>query len=206
MQQFHLQEEETVRYEKMSQEEADDVVRLWAEHERQRAAGITVGSVAEGLEIPAAEAHRLLQIVRQQRSETQTTGAVVEPRRRATYPIEKPLMAAFAAGVFLSIVANTGLLMLACIVGMIATLAVHRRWAGLAATVAALFALGMLFSFRMMASQPEPPATVAVESPAPVPTPDPPREAPTPSPSNLSGPAPTMGGGAASSTPAAGTR
>ena len=67
MQQFHLQDEEVLKTERVTDLEAREIVHLWAENQKQAAthSGPTVHDIAEGLEIPPEEALRLLDQVRQ---------------------------------------------------------------------------------------------------------------------------------------------
>ena len=67
MQHLQFQYEETLKAERVTEAEAQQIVHLWAENQKQAAtnAGPTVHDIAEGLEIPPEEAHRLLQQVRQ---------------------------------------------------------------------------------------------------------------------------------------------
>ena len=61
------QDEEPLRAERMTEEEAQKIVHLWAENQREsQSGGPTVKDIAEGLEIPTQEARRLLQQVREQ--------------------------------------------------------------------------------------------------------------------------------------------
>jgi transcription initiation factor TFIIIB Brf1 subunit/transcription initiation factor TFIIB len=67
MQQIQLQTEEILKTERVTETEAQQIVQLWAENQKQAAtqSGPTVHDIAEGLEIPPEEAHRLLQQVRE---------------------------------------------------------------------------------------------------------------------------------------------
>lgn len=85
MQQLHLQEEEALKSQRVTEAEAQQIVHLWAEGQKQAAthAGPTVHDIAEGLEIPPEEAMRLLQQVRQ-KQEVQVQTHV---RRKSHMPL-----------------------------------------------------------------------------------------------------------------------
>jgi hypothetical protein len=81
--QFHIQEDEIVRSQHMTDEEAQEVIRLWAEREREReklASTPTVHAVAEGLDVPPEEVLQLLQEVRARHSAAQA--------RRTSLPLQ----------------------------------------------------------------------------------------------------------------------
>jgi hypothetical protein len=66
----HIQDEEALKHERVTEEEAQQIVHLWAENQREsQSGGPTVKDIAEGLEIPTHEARRLLQQVRDQRKQ-----------------------------------------------------------------------------------------------------------------------------------------
>ncbi len=71
-----LQEEEVLKHERVTEEEAQKIVHLWAENQREsQSGGPTVKDIAEGLEIPTHEARRLLKQVREHESrQTQNLG------------------------------------------------------------------------------------------------------------------------------------
>jgi hypothetical protein len=81
LQQFHFQDEEALKAERVTDVEARELVHLWAENQKQAAtaSGPTVHDIAEGLEIPPEEALRLLQQVRQKQV------SQVETRVRTTH-------------------------------------------------------------------------------------------------------------------------
>ena len=67
MNRFHFQDEEALEAQRMTNEEAEAIVRLWAERERLSSLP-TVQDVADGLQIPAQEAAALLLEVRATRA------------------------------------------------------------------------------------------------------------------------------------------
>lgn len=72
MQQHRFVDEETMRREHMTDDEARAVVELWAEKERDRerlASMPSVADMAEGLQVPVEEASALLAQVRQRRAQ-----------------------------------------------------------------------------------------------------------------------------------------
>ena len=85
MQQLHLQEEEALKSQRVTEAEAQQIVHLWAETQKQAAthSGPTVHDIAEGLEIPPEEALRLLKQVR----ETQEVQAQTRVRTRKHAPM-----------------------------------------------------------------------------------------------------------------------
>src|SRR5579862_7894894 len=95
MNRFHFQDEEAPAAQRMTNEEAEAIVRLWAERERLSSLP-TVQDVADGLQIPVQEAADLLREVRANRAR-QTRVAVQQavPSHRKLNP---RVVAAAAAG------------------------------------------------------------------------------------------------------------
>src|SRR5579863_9919577 len=91
MNQYHTQEEEPPHSQRITNEEAQALVQLWAErqHERDRQAALpTVQDIADVLQIPAQEAALLLQEIRTRRAATQQqVKAPPVNRQRATRPV-----------------------------------------------------------------------------------------------------------------------
>jgi DNA-directed RNA polymerase specialized sigma subunit len=96
MQQFHFQNEEVLKTERVTDLEARQIVHLWAENQKQAAtsAGPTVHDIAEGLEIPPEEALRLLDQVRQKQvvhveQKVQTRRRSVQPSPPTSIPVQE---------------------------------------------------------------------------------------------------------------------
>lgn len=82
MQNLQLQSEETLRSEHVTSQEAELVVKLWAERQREEASGSpTIRDLAEGLEIPPEQARRLLAEVRSREASSQQQ-QLIQPTRR----------------------------------------------------------------------------------------------------------------------------
>ena len=96
MQQLHLQDEESLKSQRVTDAEAQQIVHLWAEAQKQAAttSGPTVHDIAEGLEIPTEEALRLLAQVRQK--QVSQTESRVHTRSRAPFMLAVAVMAAIA--------------------------------------------------------------------------------------------------------------
>src|SRR5258708_29022417 len=96
VQQFHLQDEEVLKTERVTDLEAREIVHLWAENQKQAAtsAGTTVHDIAEGLEIPPAEALRLLDQFRQK--QVVQVEQRVQTRGRSTLFVAAIIMAIIA--------------------------------------------------------------------------------------------------------------
>lgn len=80
---MQLQNEESLKAQHISDEEASRVVALWAEQQKQRAQQTeqpTVQAMAEGLDIPEAEVMRLLQQVREKEAALQSAQALQDMR------------------------------------------------------------------------------------------------------------------------------
>ena len=96
MQQLHLQDEESLKSQRVTESEAQQIVHLWAESQKQAAIhpGPTVHDIAEGLETPPEEALRLLQQVREKQViQTQTK---VQTRNRTPLFMAAAIMALIA--------------------------------------------------------------------------------------------------------------
>ncbi len=84
MLQQRFEDEEALRREHMTDEEARAVVELWAETEKERERRKSMPSVAdlaEGLQVPVEEAHALLAQVRERQAQTT---AQTQVRQRST--------------------------------------------------------------------------------------------------------------------------
>ena len=166
---FENQEESEA--ERLTQEEATDVVRLWAEKqgEAPHAGSMTVKDLAEGLDIPPERARSLLEEVRNSRS-----GFKELPATFASSPPGSPLTAVtlFALGVLVvSLMMGAGLLSLIASVALVAALLASRRWG-----IAILATIAILIAFLFLART----QTVGVSTPAPAIEVPPPPAVPAP--------------------------
>lgn len=111
---FEFEEEESLRQQHMTHEEAQEVIALWTEKRKERdqlSTMPTVRDVAEGLEIPHDEARQLLQEVRARKS-AQAQFPTLTP-----YAIEKPSTAQVRIAIFVALVAVA----VAMLIGLILT-------------------------------------------------------------------------------------
>src|SRR6266513_911366 len=93
-----FQNPEELEAERLTQEEAAQVVKLWADQQRDSADSTTLGAIAEGLDIPPAKARALLDEVRGNKRTLQEL-----PVTFASSPPASPLatLSVFALGMFL---------------------------------------------------------------------------------------------------------
>ena len=181
MQQFQFENQEELESDHMTQTEAAEVIRLWAQKQRDaatRSSSPTIHDVAEGLEIPADEARGLLLQVRDQSSTAILQG---RPAERDNGPLLAATASFAAATILLSALIGTPSWFALLASGILLALLVKMRRYSFAA-LALFLLLALYVGVSRVQTAAEPPAAIKMEAPPSIPPPPPPPAAPMPSP------------------------
>src|SRR5687767_11562020 len=129
MPQSYFQNPEELEADRLSEEEASQVVRLWAEKERQAPPDHTsssIGDLAEGLDIPPERARALLQQVREGRETLREIPTPAVPAPSGNYFIAIGL---FAFGIaIMSLINGSPWFLLMASIGLVGSLFALRKW------------------------------------------------------------------------------
>ena len=157
MPQSYFQNPEELEADRISEEEAAQVVKLWAEKERQAPPAHTTASIsdlAEGLEISPERARSLLQEVRESRGSLREIPAPYSPAPSGNYFMTIALLAFGVA--MISLIMGSPWILLIASTGLAGSLFALRKWS--LALVSLFLIVGIALFYARGTVQQTPPA------------------------------------------------